>query len=157
MSDYDFLNELDKKVDIDGFNKDVKEASKGGFEELPLGKYEVRLESLEMKATKKAKDPMIVAQFTVIEGDYKKRKVFVNQVCYMASHPNSNANRMNISLQFLRSLDSGLEVEFEGFKALARLVERIDDKCEGEEYLLEIGENKGFRNYKIVEHFDSMM
>lgn len=147
-------DELDRKVDVDGFSKDVHEAAKqGGFEEIPLGKYEVKLDSLEMKATKKAKDPMIVAQFTVIEGDYKKRKVFVNQVCFMASKPDSNTTRMNVSLNFLRSLDSGLEVDFTSFRELSRLVDRIADKCVDEEYLLEIKENKGFRNYEILEHY----
>lgn len=144
-------SKFDSKCDIQGMKQDIKKASENSFEEVPVGKYEVALEKLEMKATKKNGYPMMVAQFKVVEGEYKKRKIFVNQVLF-----NGDAHdglRLQIAETFLRNLDTGIVVDFEGFQAFSELIDRIAVQAVDEEYLLEIGEKKGFRNYKILEHY----
>lgn len=149
---YDW-SKFDKKVDVEELNHDLEDLNSGGFEELPLGKYEVRLDSLEMKPTKEKGYPMLVMSFTVVEGQYEKRKIFVNQVLYMGDQ--NDKYRMNTANQLLESLDSGLDVAFKGFRNYENLIDAIADKSVDEEYLLEIGERKGFRNYKIIEHYNN--
>lgn len=150
---YDW-SKFDKKVNVEEINHDIDDLGDGNFEELPLGRYEVRLDSLEMKPTKEKGYPMLAAAFTVVEGEYTKRKIFVNKVLFMDD--GNDKYRLNSANRFLDSLDSGLEVHFNGFRDYERLINSIADKCEKQEYLIEIEEKKkGFRNYKIIEHYES--
>ena len=51
------FSKFDAKVDLEGLQKDVKEAEANGYDgdypEVPKGKYEVKFEKIEMKETKK--------------------------------------------------------------------------------------------------------
>ena len=146
-------SKFDKKCDVEGINEDIKEMDTGDFEEIPVGRYEVRLDSLEMKPTKEKGLPMMVACFTVIEGEYKKRKIFVNQVIYMGDA--NDKYRVNTANRFLRGLESGLDISFKGIQAYDNLIQAVEKKCVESEYLIEITEKKGFRNYSIIEKYES--
>ena len=148
---YDW-SKFDNKVDVEELNHDLDELNEGGdFEELPDGKYEVSLDSLEMKPTKQKGYPMLAARFTVIEGEFKKRKIFVNQVIIMGDQ--NDKYRVNTANKLLKGLDSGLTVEFKGLRDYEKLIDAVADKCVDEEYLLEMETKKGFTNYKILEHY----
>jgi len=61
-----------------------------------------------------------------------------------------NANEM------LRSLDSGVDIEFTNFKKYHEMLLDVLEVVEGTlEYALEYGENnKGYNTYKIIDVFD---
>lgn len=146
----DLWDEFDEKIDTEGLAKDAKEAAENGgdYKEVPLGTYEVEVNKLELKKSKKG-DPMLSIWFKIIAGEYKGSLIFYNQLMSQGFGIH-NANEM------LRSLDSGVEVEFTNFKKyhgmLLDIVESIDGNLE---YALEYGENnKGYNTYKITDVFE---
>ena len=147
----DLWDEFDEKIDTEGLAKDAKEAAEndgGDYKEVPLGTYEVEVNKLELKKSKKG-DPMLSIWFKIIAGEYKGSLIFYNQVMSQGFGIH-NANEM------LRSLDSGVEVEFTNFKKYHGMLLDIVESIEGNlEYALEYGENnKGYNTYKITDVFE---
>lgn len=141
----------DKKIDTAGLKDDVKKAAenKQDFKDVPKGKYEVKLTKLELKATKKTDDPMLSCWMKVLAGQYKGQHIFYNQML-TTGFGIHNAN------EFLRSLESGVEIEFEDFKQYNDLLMDVMEAVEAEqlEYVLDYGENdKGFKTFKIEDVF----
>ena len=77
----DMFEKWNSNADLAGLKKDIESAKDNNkeFEEVPHGEYEVKLDKLELKATKKG-DPMVSAWFTILNGKYKNSKLFMNQV-----------------------------------------------------------------------------
>lgn len=144
-------DEFDEKIDVEGLAADTKEAAENGggnFKEVPLGNYEVEVNKMELTKTKKG-DPMLTIWFKIISGEYKGSLIFYNQVMNQGFGIH-NANEM------LRSLDSGVEVEFVSFKKyhemLLDIVEAIDGNLE---YELKYDKNsKGYNTYEIKDIFE---
>ncbi|MGN9161249.1 DUF669 domain-containing protein [Clostridium sulfidigenes] len=144
-------DEFDEKIDTEGLKKDAEEAAKNGggdFKEVPLGTYEVEVNKLELKKSKKG-DPMLSVWFKILTGEYKGSLIFYNQVMTQGFGIH-NANEM------LRSLDSGVDIEFTNFKKYHEMLLDVLEVVEGTlEYALEYGENnKGYNTYKIIDVFD---
>ena len=72
-------DDYQKTVDEDALQKDIKEARKNTFEDLPKGKYHVEMNKLEMKMSKTGK-PMVSVSMKVIDGEHKGRLMFMNRV-----------------------------------------------------------------------------
>lgn len=116
---------FDKEVDIEQLKNDTAEIKKNGgtgdFPELPAGTYIIKLDKLELGSTKD-KRPMMRGQFSIIEGQYKKRKIFVNRVVYGTKN---DANMIANVLSFLESLAPSEDIGpfvFTGYAALAELI-----------------------------------
>lgn len=144
-------DEFDEKIDTEGLKKDTEEAAKNGggdFKEVPLGTYEVEVNKLELKKSKKG-DPMLSVWFKILTGEYKGSLIFYNQVMTQGFGIH-NANEM------LRNLDSGVDIEFTNFKKYHEMLLDVLEAVEGTlEYALEYGENnKGYNTYKIIDVFD---
>lgn len=138
-----------KNINAKQLNEEAKSLNKGDFEELPLGRYEVSVESMELKPTKEKGYPMIAVKFKVVQGEFDGRFIFMNQVVLMGNEHDSM--RLSIANRFLESLETGVDISFEGIEEYEALVDEVFNAIGRKEYLLEIGEKKGFRNYKIVE------
>jgi hypothetical protein len=142
---------FDKSVDVAALKEDAKQAAENNqeFREVPNGKYEVKIQKLEL-AESKAGKPMLSCWMKILDGDYKGSLIFYNQVLNVGFGIH-NAN------EFLRSLDSGIEVSFESFKQYAQLLMDIHEVIDGKsEFELEYGENnKGYKTYKIVTVFEA--
>lgn len=140
-------------IDAKSLNEQASNLS-DDFEEIPVGKYEVSLDSLVLKESK-AGDPMIAARFTVVNGTFQNRKVFLNQLVLKGDQ--NDAFRVHTCNVLLRSLESSLtdQVRFDGLQAYDQLINAIAGECTDAEYLLEISERKGYRNYKVLERFNS--
>ena len=144
-------SKFDKMMDLDGLKKDIEDAASNGggdYKEVPFGSYEVKVEKLELTESKKG-DPMVTIWFKIITGDYKNSLIFMNQVI-------TQGFQIHIANEFLRSLDSGLDVEFEKYSQYGQLLmdihEAIDNKLE---YVLEYDQNKkGFNTYEITDVFE---
>jgi len=141
---------FDKVIDVEGLQKDVQEAAKNStnYREVPHGQYEVRIEKMELVESK-AGDPMVTVWFKVLAGDYKGSIIFMNQVI-------TKGFQIHIVNEFLRSLDSGCDVEFKNYSQYGQLLMDIHEAINGRlEYGLKYAEGKkGFSTYEITDVYE---
>ena len=145
------FSKFDNKFDVEGLKKDVQEASKGGAgkrEDVPYGTYEVKIDKLELVESSKG-DPMVSCWMRIQEGNFKKSVIFMNQVI-------TQGFQIHIANEFLRSLDSGVKVEFKSYSQYAQLLMDIHEAIDGQlEYLVEYDENKkGYKTFVVEEVFE---
>ena len=142
--------DFDKNVDVENLEKDVEKVATGDFsgEDVPYGKYEVKINKLELTQSKKG-DPMLSAWFQIINGEQKSRLIFMNQVVLQPF-------QIHTANEFLRSLETDENVEFKGYAKYNILILNIYEKVVNNEYALEYEENKkGYKTFKIIEKFNS--
>lgn len=150
----DFSN-FDKKVDIEGLKNDVKEAEKnqpsGDYPEVPKGKYEVKFENIEMRATKKDGRPMLSVQARILEGDFKKKCVFMNRVLFGTKN---DGNMIASAKGWLKKLGTNIDIEFENYSQFAELVMDVAEAVEDNfEYLIEY-DPEAFNQITIKDVFE---
>ena len=137
-------------VDLAGLQKDIKDAQDNNkeFEAVPHGEYEVKLDKLELKATKKG-DPMVSAWFTILNGKYKNIKLFMNQVV-------TQGFQIHIVNEFLRSMKTNIDVDFEDYKQYAELLLDVAEFCDANnlEFAIKYEDNKGYDKFTITEVFE---
>lgn len=143
-------DKFDNAIDTTGLANDVKEAAENGqtFRDVPHGDYEVAVDKLELVASK-AGDPMVSIWFKIVNGEFKGSRIFMNQVI-------TQGFQVHIVNELLRSMDTGLDIEFVTYKQYGNLLmdvmEAIDDKLE---FALSYKEGKkGFSTYEITEVFE---
>ena len=150
MANYDF-SKFDSQVDIEGLKHDIQAAASNGggdFKEVPQGAYEVKVKKLELKLSKNG-NPMVSCWMQILEGEYKGQLLFMNQVV-------TKGFQLHIANDFLRSLESGVPVQFENYSKYAQLLMDIAEAIDGKkEYALDYGEKNGFPTFKITEVFDA--
>lgn len=145
------FSKFDKQVDLEGLKQDIMEAEENGggdFKEVPHGKYEVAITKLELTESKKG-DPMVSIWFKVTNGEYEGSLIFMNQVI-------TQGFQIHIADEFLRSLETTVDVQFESYsqyaEMLADIFEEIEDKVE---FVLDYGENKkGYNTFEIIDSFE---
>ena len=146
----DMFEKWNSNVDLAGLQKDIKDAQDNNkeFELVPHGEYEVKLDKLELKATKKG-DPMVSAWFTILEGKYKKSKLFMNQVV-------TQGFQIHIVNEFLRSMKTDIDVDFEDYKQYAELLLDVAEFCDENnlEFAIKYEDNKGYDKFTITEVFE---
>ena len=137
-------------IDLAGLQQDIKDAQDNNkeFETVPHGEYEVKLDKLELKATKKG-DPMVSAWFTILNGKYKKSKLFMNQVV-------TQGFQIHIVNTFLKSMGTGVDVEFVDYKQYAELLLDVAEECDANnlEFALKYEDNNGYDKFTITEVFE---
>ena len=136
----DFMKELDAQEKGEG----------GNFENLPAGVYEVRIEKMELKSSKKG-DPMFTAQFKVLAGENKGKFIWMNQVIIQPF-------QIHIVNEFLRSLETEIDVVFKNYDQYNDLILDVAEEVEKNklEYALEVKVNdKGYNEYEINEVFEA--
>lgn len=154
---------FDKQVDLDGLKKDLEDIEKNGgmgdFPEVPYGIYEVKIRYMELGFSNTDKDgrirdktkdqkPMLKVQFEILSGEYERSLLFYNQVV-------DNKFGLHNADEFLRSLDSGVDIEFKSFTQYANLIMDVAEAIDGNlEYAVKYEDNKGFPKYKIMEVFE---
>lgn len=129
----------------------------GNYEEVPVGKYEVKVEKMECKMSSK-NNPMVSIWFRILQGKYDKSMIFYNAVFY------DDWMRHRV-VKFLSSLldDSTHEAEI-NLILKSNDVDTINDFCmdiheaiDGQfEYLLDYGvDKKGYNTYTITEVYEA--
>jgi len=73
-------------VDLTAFDEEYAQAEAPEFEEVPDGKYQVRIEAARLTESTKG-DPMIKWDLVVISGEHAGRHIFKNSVITSASLP----------------------------------------------------------------------
>ena len=129
----------------------VNELKKGdnGFEDVPFDKYYVSIAKMELSSSKKG-DPMLSVRFRILEGRYKNQIIFMHQMI-------TSDFGIHNSNEFLRSLDSGLDIMWTGsYGEYADLIDRVFESVEKNlEYALDYSSNaKGYPTFHIEEVFD---
>ncbi len=141
---------FDKTIDTKGLVEDVQAAAEnsGEYKEVPFGRYEVELERLELIESKKG-NPMVTIWFKILDGEYKKFKLFYNQVI-------TQGFQIHIMNEFLRSLKTGVEIKFENYTQYAKLLDNVYSATYGKlEYGIEYAQTKnGYTTYKITDIFE---
>lgn len=141
-----------KSTDLAGLRKDIEEAKKNGgnmeYEKVPHGNYEVKVDKMELKPTKKG-DPMVSIWFTILDGKYKNSKLFMNQVV-------TQGFQINIANEFLRSMDTGVNVEFVDYAQYADMLLDVAEACDTNklEFAVKYEDNKGYDKFTILEVFE---
>lgn len=144
---------FDKKVDLTGLQKDIEEAdaNAGQYDEIPAGKYEVALEKLELKGTKKDGRPMVSAMFRILEGDHKKQCLFMNRVIFGTKN---DAQMISSAVGWLKNLGATRDVRFESYTQFKDLIMDIAEEVIGSlEYVVEYDDSE-FNSISIKEIFE---
>lgn len=146
----DMFEKWNNNADLNGLQKDIKDAqeNKREYEEIPHGEYEVKVDKMELKSSKKG-DPMVSIWFTILEGKYKNSKLFLNQVI-------TQGFQIHIMNTFLKSMGTDLNIEFVDYKQYANLLLDIAEECDTNklEFALKYEDNKGYDKFTITEVFE---
>ena len=146
----DIFEKWNSNVDLAGLQKDVKDAQDNNkeFEKVPYGEYEVKVDKMELKSSKKG-DPMVSIWFTILEGKYKKSKLFMNQVV-------TQGFQIHIVNELLRSMGTDLAIDFVDYKQYAELLLDVAEECDTNnlEFALKYEDNKGYDKFTITEVFE---
>ena len=152
MENKNIFAQWDNAVDMEGLQKDIQDAAQnsgGNYKEVPHGKYEVAIEKMELKATKKG-DPMVSIWMKIVsEGEYNGSLIFMNQVI-------TQGFQIHIVNEFLRSITKNCAVptiEFKSYSQYANLLMDIHELiAESFEYAVDYGQTKkGFDTFEITE------
>lgn len=149
------FDKIDRTVDLKGLQADVEDAKKNGggdFPTIPAGKYEARVETMEIKGTKADPNrPMLAVSFKILHGDYKNQRLFMNRVLYGTKN---DKNMIASAVGFLKKLDSGIPVSFSTYKQFAQLVLDIAEAIDGKlEYAVDYDDTR-FNSIIINEVFE---
>lgn len=145
---------FDSMVDLSDMRTADGNVERQEYEDLPDDIYEVEVEKMELKESKKG-DPMFSVMFRILEGDYKGRCLFMNQVV-------KEKFAVNIVLHFLKATDTveAKDLVFESFKQFDNLICNCYEsmKASGLEYAVQQtttvrGDNK-YHSYEIKEVFE---
>lgn len=146
----DMFEKWNSNVDLNGLQKDIKDAqeNKREYEEIPHGEYEVKVDKMELKSSKKG-DPMVSIWFTILEGKYKNSKLFLNQVIVKGF-------QIHIVNELLKSMKTDLNIEFVDYKQYAELLLDVAEECDSNnlEFALKYEDNKGYDKFTITEVFE---
>ena len=143
----------DDVIDTEGLAKDVQEAAQnntGSYKEVPHGDYEVAVQQMELKASKKG-DPMVSIWFKIVsDGEFKGSMIFFNQVV-------TQGFQVHIANEMLRMMVSEApnspEIEFKTYKQYGNLIMDIFEIInENYEFALSYKSGKkGFDVFEITE------
>ena len=137
--------------------QEIKDNANGGGqrEEVPVGKYEVKVDKLECKKSK-AGNLMISIWFRILTGKFEKSVIFYNGVFHedwmrhrvakiLSDLLDDGDHQAEINL----ILKSGNMDEINNF--CMDIHESVNDRLE---YLLDYGLNKGYQTYTITEVYE---
>lgn len=150
MAEMNIWDKFDNAIDTKGLTEDVKDVQENGqfFKEVPHGDYEVAVDKIKLTASK-AGDPMVTIWFKVVSGDFKGSRIFMNQVI-------TQGFQIHIVNELLRSMDTGVDIEFVTYKQYGNLLMDVMEAIDGNlEFALSYKEGKkGFSTYEITEVFE---
>ena len=132
--------------------EDAKKNGGGDFPTIPAGKYEVKLESMEIKGTKADPNrPMLAVSFKILSGEFKNQRLFMNRVLYGTKN---DKNMIASAMGFLEKLDSGVPVSFTSYKQFSQLVLDVAEAIDGTlEYAVDYDDSR-FNSITVEEVFE---
>ena len=151
----DIFEKWNESTDLKGLQDEIQDAQDNNkeFEKVPHGEYEVKVDKIELKATKTDQQPMVSIQFRILNGKYKNSCLFFNK---KIRGTKNDALMIHQSNEFLRSMDTGIDVEFVDYKQYADLLLDVAEECDANnlEFALKYEDNKGYDKFTITEVFE---
>lgn len=151
------FKKFEESFPAEQMKKQMEEAANnsGEFEQLPEGEYTVKLDKMELGESQKHQ-LMLKAQFRILEGEHKKKCIFVNRVL---TGTKNDGFMLKMANDFLRSLDSGIDVTFDGWEQYNDLILDIAEAVQEDHltYLADLTENEKnpkYQDFSIVEVYD---
>lgn len=155
--DMSMLEKFNAQFDLEGLKEDIeKSSSPMEYVEVPYGKYEVSVASMEMGLTseksKNPNSPMLKVRFKIVAGEFKDNSIFYNQVL-------TSGFGIHKANTLLESLESSQDVTFQNFVQYSDLIDSIFSEIDrdGAEYALnytvENVKGKDWDKYEIEERF----
>lgn len=148
------FSKFDNAINQDELAKQLEEAKNNpqqSDKEVPEGNYTVKIEKMEVGATKDGR-PMFKVQCRILEGEFKKWCLFMNRVIYGTKN---DANMIQSVIGWLWRLESGIDVEFKSYTQFSELVldifEEVADSVELDVYY----DPDAFNSISIEEVFDA--
>lgn len=156
----DMFDKWEQEFDYEGLQKDIDEAEKssGSYKEVPHDTYEVSVERMELKESKKG-DPMVSIWFKIVAGEYKGCRIFYNQViANQYGIKNNNDVLRSMKLRTIENLEaSGMKL-FQNHRQYNNLLMDCAEEIDAEKITFELkyGEGKnGFHTYEITDVFEN--
>jgi hypothetical protein len=156
MSIFDKYTDKIDAAELAASQKEIESNAGGDYPEVPVGKYEVKIEKMEAKLSKEKKNPMVSIWFKILNGDFKDSMIFYNGVF------NEDWMRHRVVELLSAILDDdkhkaeiNLILKDSNINDINDFVMDIHEQVDKQfEYLLDYGMSKGYNTYKIVEVFD---
>ena len=105
MSEYDdSFAPSNSDVDLSGFDDDFSSAEAPSFDEVPDGKYQVRIDAVRLDHSQKG-HPMIKWDLIVIAGQQSGRHIFKNSVITPAALPFVKGDLKTLGLELAKFSD----------------------------------------------------
>ena len=86
MSEHENYEPANQSVDLSSFDYEFATAEAPAFDEVPDGKFQVRIDSVRLESSQKG-DPMIKWDLVILSGSQAGRRMFRNSVITAASLP----------------------------------------------------------------------
>ena len=143
--------------DLKASQQEIQDNANGGQrEEVPVGKYEVKVDKLECKKSK-AGNLMVSIWFRIMAGKFEKSVIFYNGVF----HEDWMRHRVAKILSDLlddgdRTAEINLILKSNNMDTINGFCMDIHEDIDGRlEYLLDYGMSKGYNTYTITEVYDA--
>ena len=159
MSIFDKYADKINADDLKASQKEIQDnANSGGNrEEVPVGKYEVKVDKLECKKAKSSGNLMVSIWFRILKGKFEKSVIFYNGTF------NQDWMRHRVAKMLSDLLDDGdrtaeinLILKTGNMQVINDFCMDIHETIDGRlEYLLDYGLSKGYNTYAITEVYDA--
>ena len=147
------FSRFDATINEAELSKQLEEAKNNAPQtdkQVPAGNYTVKIEKMEVAATKDGR-PMFKVQCRILEGEFKKWCIFLNRVLYGTKN---DATMISSAIGWLQKLEPSVAVEFKNYSQFSDLVldifEEVADAVELDvEY-----DPEAFNSISVKEVFD---
>lgn len=157
MSIFDKYTSKIDAAELEASQKEINaNASGGDYPEVPVGKYEVKVEKLECKMSSK-NNPMVSIWFDILTGDFKGSKIFYNGVFYEDWMRHRVVKMLSALLDAPHhEAEINLILKSGDVDTINNFCMDVHEQIDGSfEYLLDYGMKKGYNTYEIKEVFDA--
>ena len=148
------FTKFDSMINEAELSKQLEEAKNNAPQtnkEVPAGNYTVKVEKMEVAATKDGR-PMFKVQCRILEGEFKKWCVFMNRVLYGTKN---DATMISSVIGWLQKLEPSMTVEFKNYSQFADLVLDIFEEVADAVELDVAYDPEAFNSISIEEVFDA--
>ena len=148
------FSKFDQNINNEEMAKQIEEAKNNPQQtdkQVPAGNYTVRIEKMELAATKDGR-PMFKVQCRILEGEWKKWCLFMNRVIYGTKN---DANMIASVIGWLEKLEPSVDVEFKNYSQFSDLVLDIFEEVADAVELDVAYDPDAFNSISIEEVFDA--
>jgi len=148
------FSRFDAQVNNEEMAKQIEEAKNNPQQtdkQVPAGNYTVKIEKMEIAATKDGR-PMFKVQCRILEGEWKKWCLFMNRVIYGTKN---DANMIASVIGWLEKLEPSVDVEFKNYSQFSDLVLDIFEEVADAVELDVAYDPDAFNSISIEEVFDA--